>query len=133
MEQLEWTDKFSVQIARMDEQHRQIFELLNRFRNVSAGESDKLAAAALTELFDYAEFHLRREELILRVRSYPGYPEHKAEHDEYREKVSHLQEASVRINKGVRIANFLAHWWGDHIMTSDQKYAAFFRSSRIDA
>jgi hemerythrin len=126
MARLEWNDRFSVSIPGLDEQHREIFHLLNDLRDLNSPESD---LTALEKLIQYAENHLRKEELILHVRGFPGYSEHKEEHDEYRAKLADMQASPHQTNRAVRLANFLALWWRHHIMTSDQKYAAFFRNA----
>ena len=129
MTQTEWNERFSVAIPRLDQQHRQIFELLGQLRELNPGESDRLASGTLEKLLAYSEYHLRREELILRVRGFPGYALHLAEHDEYRAKIAHLRETAVRTNRGIRIVNFLEGWWRNHILTSDRKYAEYFQDT----
>ncbi|MBZ5726335.1 MAG: bacteriohemerythrin [Acidobacteriia bacterium] len=128
MQQFAWREAYSVDIPQLDAQHRQIIELLDELGRIAhGGENDKLIAAALEKVTRYAHWHLRREELVLRVRSYPGYEEHKAEHEAYREKVTFLQANSHRRDLGIRMTNFLNQWWRHHILTSDQQYARFFR------
>jgi hemerythrin len=124
----EWSKECSVGIPEIDAQHRHLIELLGELsRCVRAGDSSSLAPTALMKVHKYAEQHLQREELILRRRGYPGYQEHKAEHDAYRTKVVSLQLQYNRRDLGIRIANFLTEWWKCHILTSDQQYASFFR------
>ena len=128
MQPFTWSDECSVGIAELDAQHRQLIELLGELMKcVRSGESAKFAPAALRQTIEYAERHLQREELVLRVRGYPGYVEHKAEHDAYQQKVAALKIRSARRDLGIRIANFLAEWWRAHILTSDQQYARYFR------
>ncbi len=125
----EWREEYSVHISQMDAQHRGLIALLGELRrSVRSGASEKLAAAALREVLRYADWHLRREELVLRVRGYPGYAEHKAEHDAYRKRLVSLQIHAERKDLGIRISNFLTEWWRYHILTSDQDYGRFFRS-----
>jgi hemerythrin-like metal-binding protein len=115
----------------MDAQHRRLIKLLAELSaSVQRGESRSLAPAALAEVVRYAEQHLQREELLLRVRGYPGYAEHKAEHDAYRQKIASFQLCRERRNLGIRIANFLTDWWKSHILGSDRQYARFFQSMR---
>jgi hemerythrin-like metal-binding protein len=128
MQPLEWRAEFSVHIPQLDAQHRQIIELIGELRACAqSGKADQLVPAALDKIDCYARAHLKREELVLRVRRYPGYAEHKAEHQAYIEKVASLRVRSDRRDIGVRISNFLMEWWRNHILTSDQRYARFFR------
>jgi len=129
MQPLEWSAECSVDIPELDAQHRHLLELLSELvKCATSAESGGLAPTALKKLSTYAERHLQREELLLRVRGYPGYVEHKAEHDAYRKKLVALQAQSDRRDIGTRISNFLTEWWRFHILTSDQQYARFFRS-----
>jgi hemerythrin-like metal-binding protein len=130
MRLFEWSEECSVGIPELDAQHRHLIELLgDLMRSAYSGESGSFAPTALKNVTRYAERHLQREELLLRVRRYPSYVEHKAEHDAYREKVASLEARPNRRDIGIRIANFLTEWWRFHILTSDQQYARFFRPS----
>ena len=126
--QLEWKEKYSVQIPKLDEDHRQIFTLLSELREGAYRQvGDRLVPQALQKLNQYALQHLRREELLLRIRAYPGYAEHKAEHDTYLAKVAGLQANLERRDMAVRIVNFLSEWWQGHVLNSDQRYSRCFR------
>src|SRR4051794_29407286 len=128
MRAFEWSEDCSVPIPRVDAEHRQIIELLGilRTRTFGGGATQKLVADAVEQLSRYADRHLRREELLLRIRGYPRYPEHKAEHDDYRAKVGLLREQLARRDVGVRVSNFVSAWWRHHILTSDLDYARYF-------
>ena len=133
MRPFEWSEDCSVGIPELDVQHRQLIELLAELRRCAhLADGAKLAPAALQAVVDYAERHLQREELVLRVRGYPGYLDHKAEHDLYRQRVASLQVQTGRRDLAIRIANFLTEWWRSHILTSDQQYAHFFQSQPKD-
>ncbi|MGA2113514.1 MAG: bacteriohemerythrin [Bryobacteraceae bacterium] len=128
MQLLEWSDKSSVGIPELDAQHRHLLELLNELlQRMQAGESEGATEAARKELMRCAESHLQREELVLRVRGYPGYAQHKAEHDGYRARFASLAAHADRGDFSVRLSNFVAEWWRFHVLTSDQQYARFFR------
>ena len=62
----------------------------DELRDLNAPEAGQMAAATLEKLIHYAEKHLRGKELILHLRGYLGYPEHKKEDDEHRTKVADL-------------------------------------------
>jgi hemerythrin-like metal-binding protein len=133
MQPFEWSEECSVDIPELDAQHRHLMELLDELLTCThSGDSGGSARIALEKVNRYAEQHLRREELILQVRGYPGYAEHKGEHDTYREKVASLQLHADRRDLGVRITNFLIEWWRFHILTSDQQYARFFRCRKTN-
>ena len=128
MKSFEWREEYSVKHPPLDAQHRKLLELISEL--VTSGQSgnnhSEVVRATLKKLDRYADWHLRCEELVLRVRGYPGYAEHKAEHDAYRKKVSELKGQQERKDIGLRVQNYLAEWWRYHILTSDREYARFF-------
>jgi hemerythrin len=128
MRPFEWSEECSVDIPGLDAQHRHLIELLGDLLKSTHSGKGATAPVAFNQVIQYAEQHLKREELLLRMRGYPGYAEHKKEHDAYREKIASLQARADRRDFAVRLANFLAEWWRFHILTSDQQYARFFRS-----
>jgi hemerythrin len=128
MRAFEWSEDCSVHIPLVDAEHRQIIELLGELRTCAFADeaTEKVVADAVEQLTRYADRHLRREELLLRMRRYPRYEEHKAEHDDYRAKVARLREQLARRDAGVRVSNFVNAWWRHHILTSDLDYARYF-------
>ncbi|MGA2148008.1 MAG: hemerythrin family protein [Bryobacteraceae bacterium] len=129
MQAFEWTEKCSVGIPELDAQHRRLVELIAELVNcIQSGETGGQAAAALKELNRYAESHLQREELVLRIRGYPRYAEHKAEHDDYRARLAYLLVYSERGDFLVRLSNFVTEWWRFHVQGTDQEYARYFRA-----
>jgi len=125
--QLEWKEEYSVHVPKLDDDHRQIFELIKELREcVYRPGNDRLVSEALKKINQYALLHLQREELLLRIRGYPGYAGHKAEHDTYLSKVAALQANLERRDIAIRIVNFLSEWWREHILTSDQQYSRYF-------
>ena len=112
----------------LDAQHKRLFELLGEVMRSSAPGAAGASTEALAEVKAYADQHLEQEELLLRVRGYPEYAEHKAEHDAYREKAAVLQSQAGRRDFNVRLVNFITEWWRFHILVTDQRYAKFFRA-----
>ena len=128
MQPFTWSDECSVGIPELDAQHRQLLEVLAELvKSAESGESAAFAPVALERLHQYGTRHLLREEMVLRIRGYPHYVEHKAEHDVYREKFAALQANLARRDLAIRVVNFLTEWWKSHIMISDQEYARYFR------
>ena len=128
MQPFEWSEDYSVGIPELDIQHRQLIELGGELiRVTNLGESGKPDPGIIEKMAECAERHSQREELVLRVRGYPDYLEHKAEHEEYRKRIAALRAQPDRRDMGVRVANFLNEWLKLHILISDQEYARYFR------
>ena len=129
MPPLEWSDEYSVGIPEMDAQHRKLLELLAEVSGGSTGPPGRTFAEWLEEAHHYAQWHMLREELVLRIRGYPGLEAHKAEHQVYRQKIEALKAMSDRRDFTVRLTNFLNEWWRYHILISDQEYGRHFRKA----
>jgi hemerythrin-like metal-binding protein len=127
---LEWSDKFLVNIPRIDEQRQQLVQLLREFCDSLARAPADEATRALERLNHYAEGYLVREEMVLRIRGYPEFREHQAEHDFYRATLGEMIPHGTDLTNIRRIGKFLSSWWREHIMVSDQRYAAYFRKDR---
>jgi len=133
MQEIKWLEEYSVGNPELDAQHRKMIELLAglvKFTN-SGGVVDP--SSAIAEVNRYAEEHLQHEEMMLSVRGYPEYAQHKAEHDDYRGKAAALQARMHKRGFGKEITSFLVEWWRTHITTSDQQYARYFRSQSVDS
>ena len=127
MPPFEWSDDYSVGIPEMDTQHRKLMELLAEVSGGTMEPPGRTLGEWLEEAQQYGQWHMRREELVLRVRGYPELEAHKAEHNVYRGKLAALQAMSDRRDFSIRLTNFLNEWWRYHILISDQQYARYFR------
>lgn len=60
--------------------------------------------------------------------SYPGYRQHRDEHDRFAAKAHELKERMDRVGfvLTLEILNFLREWLRNHILKVDQQYSAHF-------
>ena len=130
---IEWSsDKFSVGIDEIDEQHKKWIELINKLHNsLIAHDSSMSQEQAIKEMMDYTRFHFNHEEKIMRDVQYPGYEKHKTEHELFILKIEKLEQD---ISKGsfvlkTRIMSILKHWLEEHICAADKDYGAFISNS----
>ena len=125
----EWTDKFSVKIESIDNQHKKLVELLNEAHDALIENKDKDAISLIFNgLVDYTKEHFAYEEKIFNEYNYAENENHTSQHNKLAEKVLNLQK---RLNSGehidlLEIFAFLLDWLQDHILDSDMKYSDFF-------
>ncbi|MBS1210883.1 MAG: bacteriohemerythrin [Proteobacteria bacterium] len=130
MDLLKWTDDLSVGNPLIDEDHRNIFDLLERLhQDMSSGQINQETQSIVDALRDYAEAHFSREEEFMRKIAYPHYAVHKAEHDRFVSEVCALQS---RVARGARTAQldidqFLAGWLREHVLVRDMALASAIR------
>ena len=125
MKRFEWTEEYSVGDPDIDEDHRGLFELIERLQH--APYTDELIAEIIGELEDYARHHFAREEELMARVGYPGLDAHAREHREFVEwldtvKSTYRRAAESPFEVGDVVNTFLKRWLTRHIMEQDMKY-----------
>lgn len=127
MELVEWSDKYSVGISEIDEQHKKLLDIANQL--FAACVQGKDAAQMefrriVKEAVKYVQTHFSFEEELMKRAGYPAYAEHKAEHAAFVAKVLE----GVRDFEGGKpfvpnnFARFLRDWTLEHIAITDKQY-----------
>ena len=79
-----WTDDFRVGVDTIDREHAALFgyvnDLLQRAPDDDTPAEARDAIARLEQMF---QEHFAHEEELMQACGYPGYPTHKARHDEF--------------------------------------------------
>ncbi len=133
MDKFVWSERYSVGVSDIDEQHRHFFELANESLELeAAGEATPAAAlAALGKLSNYALYHLSTEEEYFAKCQYPEAAWHIAAHEQFRQSVSKYfnearkEGADARSLMG-QVARFAGEWLQKHILEVDRKYVECF-------
>jgi len=128
MDKISWSDKFSVGLKSIDEQHIKIIELINTLiEHQNAPLDSDIMMDTITKLLKYSSQHLEYEEKLLKSLEYPVYKEHKELHSEYVETISGYTIEAINSKKidVIVFLNFLKHWWSEHILIEDMKFKPF--------
>jgi hemerythrin len=135
MEPVQWSDKFSVGVEELDQQHQRMIQMLNRLlsRREQVDTHSETISDLINDMTHYAQEHFTTEEYMMEVYGYPGLEEHKRQHRAYREKVV---DFSTAVMVGVetvpeRLLAYLIDWWTHHILEEDMKYKPFFAAKRV--
>lgn len=127
-----WNDSFVVHHDRMDEQHRQFLEALNRLYSDIQGDKGPDALKPTLELLaEYAERHFAAEETLLRTAGYPGLEEQEKQHAFFRSQVAVLRR-TFQGASGVDLQStlqFMRDWFLHHIMEVDRGYANYLKTA----
>jgi len=130
----EWDDKYSVGIKSIDNQHREIFVLLNKLLEaIKMGHASDVTIQIIQELERYAVNHFQKEEYFFQRFNYQGSAEHITEHQNFIKKIAVLKS---ELNSGkmiltIELLNFLRDWIEHHILVIDKKYSACFRQNGL--
>jgi hemerythrin-like metal-binding protein len=135
MEPIQWSEKFSVGVEELDEQHQQIIKMLNRLISTrkTIGTDSEEISDILQEMTPYAQEHFKTEEKLLRAYGYPGLEEQREEHRAYRLKTVNFSTATmIGVNEVPEILiAYLFDWWNHHILDEDMKYKPFFKEKGV--
>jgi len=120
MDQIVWTEKFSVGIPEIDEQHQQLIGMIN-----SLAVHHDLANIfdAIMDMYSYASEHFSYEEQMMQRCGYKALGGHRLAHKSFIEKTTEL--AGQDYSKGdhnLDLFVYLCDWLIDHILTMDMAY-----------
>ena len=123
-ELVRWSQQYALGLDEIDEQHRVLIVLINDIWKAIVKREDKTKLFELVgELEKYTIAHFAAEEAFMRVTDYPGFPQHKTEHQKFVDRVA--KERQLAVEQGVLsldLMYFLRDWLIDHILMSDKAY-----------
>jgi hemerythrin len=131
---MDWDDKYSVGVKKMDDQHKVLIDLINQLHDAMlAGKGKQEIELVIKGLVDYTVFHFGFEENLLNENKYPGILNQQTKHKGFIKKVEEFQD-DVKTGKlaiGMKVNQFLKDWLFEHIMGEDQKYTAYLNNKGI--
>lgn len=120
-----WTDaSYGTGVDIADKQHQELFGLINNLHGAVAGGNRSDVGSKLDALIDYVVMHFQTEEKFMQEKNYPGYADHKVEHEKLVGTCADLQtkfhagEAEITMDT----LQFVKDWLDSHIPNIDRKY-----------
>ncbi len=129
-----WTEKYSVNIAALDDEHKRLFVIINELNQALAnGEGKAATDSVLRKLVDYAKAHFAAEEALLAEYRFPETPTHRAEHDKFTQSIAKFREDDRAGKPGVPVSLmlFLQARLKEHILVSDKGYTSFLNARGV--
>lgn len=127
---LNWTPIYSVNVKELDDQHKVIFDVVNKVHSIPEKKLNKDEAMKIIEdLIKYGNIHLATEEKYFEEFNYPDAKLHISEHRKYiKQMLDFKEEIEVLANDDLydKVSMFLRDWWINHIQHVDQNYSVFF-------
>jgi len=127
---IEWDNAFSVDVQKIDEQHKKFFSIINMLYDaIMQGKGEEVVGSVLKELQQYVIFHFKSEESWMKMYHYPDMNKHKLEHEGAIQYINKFVLEYERGNKTVDIEllKFLSDWLQNHILQVDRKYIPYFQ------
>jgi len=134
MSYFEWKDSFSVGIASIDEEHKQIIGFINRLHTAGAdAQNYKEMWNILGGLIEYTMTHFAHEEKLMKDHGYPDLAAHRESHDDLFVKVNEYKTRLKTEKEGIygEMMEFLKDWLSIHILNTDKKYSDFFKDRGV--
>ncbi len=131
---IEWTDDLSVGIETIDKQHQRLVEIINELYDaVMQVKGQDAIKKTVNGMIEYTVVHFTTEEDIMQKINYTGYPEHKQEHESFKDKAIDLKNKleNDAFVLSLDILTFLKDWLTHHIKGTDQKYIQTFHDNNI--
>jgi hemerythrin len=130
MDAFQWNPCFLTGLDDVDEQHRHLVQVINRFGELvmrQEGASGEAVESVFAELAAYAQYHFAEEEALMDgMRLDPRHvAQHQHSHSTFMQEVSQLHQGVIANNLGAArsLLQFLTHWLTYHILGSDQAMA----------
>ena len=124
MSLIEWDDRFSVGVASVDHEHRQLIALINathaRLRR-SGAEDDVLDF--LGEIYTRISAHFALEERLMQEKHYDQYSGHKTDHERLLDQIRDMMDDYEDKNSfnEAQFSDKLQAWFTGHFRTHDAR------------
>lgn len=130
---VQWDETLSVGVREIDAQHQGLLGLINELHDaMKEGKSREKLGGLVNRLKNYARSHFSTEENYMRQTAFPGFEEHRVQHDKFIEKVLDFE---LEMGEGhvspLEVARFLMDWYVGHVKGLDRKYAGHLQSRGI--
>ncbi len=131
---IEWNDKYSVNISLIDEQHKKLFEIINKA--IIATKHSKVTKdvlGILDEMTEYALKHFEIEERYMKEFNFPEYLTHRKEHIDFTNNTIDYKNKVVGGDFQIinEILEYLKQWLVNHIQVTDKKYIGCFKKNGL--
>ncbi len=128
----EWTENDSVKIGVLDDQHQQLFGMVNElFTAMNATRGRNILGEILERLIHYTATHFEIEEDLMAKYDFPELDSHRNAHNAMRDKILNFRQqldAGTNNNVAPELLVYLQHWLRNHIRVVDQRYSEFLNA-----
>ena len=124
MSPIQWDDRFSVGVASVDHEHRELIEMIADFqRRIAEEDWPDTKLDYLGETLTAISSHFALEERLMRDHLYDRYEAHKADHEQLLDQLRDIMDA-VEVDNEVdddELSTALERWFARHFQTHDAR------------
>ncbi|MDD4834840.1 MAG: bacteriohemerythrin [Lutispora sp.] len=130
-----WKDAYSVNIAEINKQHKELFRIGGQIADLVNANDDQdhfdEIMVILQKLEEYTIYHFEYEEKLMEQYGYVETDSHKIEHLFLIKKLKKFENKDIDTEQKVAVVElvtFISDWIAGHILKTDMKYKEFFNS-----
>ena len=121
---LTWKSEYSVGIAAMDDEHREMIGMINGvYAQLGDAPDAETIECCLEEIYNAIAGHFALEERLMREHAYAEYEDHKEDHEDLLDQIRDLMDIFVADSErgAVLLQEGLSDWFGKHFATFDAR------------
>lgn len=134
MEKIEWENGYSINVAVIDEDHKQFISIINKaITAIEKNNDGEKISEALNAMTLYAISHFKNEEEYMITFDYPEYILHKKEHKDFLIKTVGFCKTVTHGNSNISgsLHKYLKKWLQEHIQETDRKLTECFNKNGL--
>lgn len=127
-ENMKWDNAYSLGIKNIDEQHKQLFEIVSKIFSLQESRDVKEnIRTILHELHDYIKVHFKDEEEFMKNIGYPDLEYHHLLHIQLAKSVSNILQDPSRLDIiQTKMRVIAKRALIDHILEEDSKFQQYY-------
>lgn len=133
MATIDWDDSYSVGVAKLDDQHKALFAMINRAAlHAECNGNDATMHQLAADMMAYAFMHFTTEEEFMQSYDYPDLDSHSRMHEDF--KVMAMQyefESQQGTADPIKLTDYLIDWLNGHIRGTDRKLGIYLNKRDI--
>ncbi|TDI55781.1 MAG: bacteriohemerythrin [Alphaproteobacteria bacterium] len=128
---LEWKDSYSVGIAAVDHEHRELIDLINTAHDeltasAGGGPGRRNASAIFGDIYRGISSHFALEEKFMREQDYDQLADHKSDHERLLDELRDIMDdyddgGDVGEAESAHLSERLGAWFARHFKTHDTR------------
>jgi len=129
----EWTSKLETGISQIDDQHKELFNRIDKLElAIYNGRASSELLALLEYLESYIIDHFEMEEQLMLDNFFPDFAAHSRQHNEFRNIFTGILDSCQ--NRGadsylaIDVDKQMRKWWENHILKMDMAYIPFIKN-----
>jgi hemerythrin len=132
--EITWSPRYDTGIRIIDEQHQELFGIVDRLRRmIEEGAARNAVEALLGDLLACSERHFATEETYMSKFSYPDFPQHVSEHASMLTSLQELQAGFQESHQSMTlmVSTFMVGWLKHHISDGDLGFVTFLKAHNL--